>query len=195
MWKRWNGFWKEIRSGGRKEGRKEQLFGDECSPLYSAWLVGTGQWHFGFIWWSRFWGPKHFWIDCAERVTHAGLNSTVFSKENRCSCPCSKDRLSYTRTFRKLWSLFQIGTTKGNPEILCYIKRRISHGLQMEMMTIWFNEMSESEIVYWWSKDLCRDISCSGRHAGRLHRNQLTSGAKQCGHGIKPLTSERVQLK
>lgn len=35
-------FWKHMGSGKRKEGRNG-TFGDECSPVHSAQLLGTGQ--------------------------------------------------------------------------------------------------------------------------------------------------------
>ena len=77
MWKRWIGFWKEIGGGGRKEGRKEWHLNDECSPLYSAWLVGTGQWLFGCIRCSEVWGPKLFWIGHSEKESHTGLHNNI----------------------------------------------------------------------------------------------------------------------
>lgn len=92
MWKRWKGFWKKCAA---KEARKKGRFSDECSPLYSAWLVGTGRWLFQLYLVEQVLGPKPFWIDLSEKVSHTGLNSNVFSKEHRCLCSGAKERLFF----------------------------------------------------------------------------------------------------
>lgn len=99
MWKRWKGFWKKCAA---KEPRKKGRFSDECSPLYSEWLVGTGRWLFQLYLVEQELGPKPFWIDLSEKVSHTGLNSNVFSKEHRCLCSGAKERLFHSRTLKKL---------------------------------------------------------------------------------------------